>query len=247
MKILRQKVAIITGCSRGIGRATALKLSEKGILIVANYLKEDLQALSLKKTIEEKGGTCALVKGDIGNPATADSVVKTSLDRYGAIDFLVNNAGFYSKKKLAEIVPEDFDRSIRLNLYAPLMLSQRVSPIMQRQKSGKIVFISSVLALRGYPYSSHYICAKAGLIGLTKSLARELAPYVQVNCVVPGFIETSLLKKDTKARRARRLREIPLHRLGRDVEVAGVIAFLLSGDADYITGEVINVSGGYYI
>jgi 3-oxoacyl-[acyl-carrier protein] reductase len=244
-KGLTNKVAIITGASRGIGRETAIRLAKHGVNVVACYRESDAMAKTLGEEVAKSGGRCVLIKEDITRLQSIKTIVKTALDEFNAVDFLINNAGVYERRKLTEVTSCDFDKSVGINLKASFFLCKFVVPIMKERQYGKIVNVSSIIALSGYKYSSHYVSAKAGLIGLTKSLAIELAPEIRVNCVLPGFIETTNLRNDSEERRKERLSKIPLKRLGQAGDVAGVIEFLLSGDADYITGAVIQVSGGY--
>ena len=241
------KVAIITGVSRGIGYATARLLSEKGYDIVGNYHINDGLAAQLKREIEERGGQIVLVKGDLCETQTVEQVVQTAIKEYGAIHVLVNNAGNFEREYIEDITEDKFLAYIRLNQISPFLLIKKCVPIMKKQGYGKIVNISSTLSCSGYEYGSHYISSKSGLVGLTKALAVELAPNINVNCVMPGYIETTNLSKDSDEKRMLRLEKIPKKRIGKAFDVAYAVNFLISDEADYITGHVLNVSGGLYL
>lgn len=244
MKI-RNEVAIVTGASRGIGRQIALRLASRGINVFACYENNEDLAQTLEDEIISYSGTCRLFKGDITDHNVLSIIASKANEELGRIDYLINNAGVFERRLLNELTSEDFDITIKANLKSALFLCKEVEPYMRKQKFGKIVNISAVIGSTGYKYSSHYVCSKSGLIGLTKSLAIELAPDITVNCILPGFILTTNLKSDSPVRRAERLSKIPLKRIGQPDDIAGVVDFLLSKDADYITGETIEVSGGY--
>lgn len=241
------KTAIVTGATRGIGREIVLTLAKENIRVVACYYKSHDLAEQLQEDLEKINADFRLVAGDICIPQTLNNIIETGISSYGGIHYLVNNAGRFDRRTIEEISRDDYDSCLDLNLKAPFFLIKRCVPYMKKQAYGKIVNISSTLAYSGYSYGAHYNCAKAGIIGLTKSLAVELAPEINVNAVVPGFIETTNLSKDSSQRRTERLKLIPKNRIGSPQDVAKAVAYLLSDSADYITGSVINVSGGLYI
>ncbi|HJG14465.1 MAG TPA: SDR family oxidoreductase [Bacteroides xylanisolvens] len=241
------KVTIITGVSRGIGYATAKLLSGKGYRIVGNYHINDVLATQLKGEIEEDGGEIVLVKGDLCETQTVEQLVQTAIKEYGAIHVLINNASNFERESLEDITENKFLSYVRLNQISPFLLIKKCASVMKKQRYGKIVNISSTLSCSGYEYSSHYISSKSGLVGLTKALAVELAPDINVNCVMPGYIETTNLSKDSSEKRMLRLEKIPKKRIGNPLDVAYAINFLISDEADYITGHVLNVSGGLYL
>lgn len=241
------KTAIVTGATRGIGREIVLTLAKENISVVACYHKRHDLAELLKEDLAKINADYRLVAGDISNPHVLNTIIETCISSYGGIHYLVNNAGIFERRTIEAISRNDFDCCLDINLKAPFFLIKGCIPYMKSQGYGKIVNISSTLAYSGYSYGAHYTCAKAGIIGLTKSLAVELAPEINVNGVVPGFIETTNLSEDSSGRRAERLKMIPKNRIGCPEDIAKVVAYLLSDHADYITGELINVSGGLYI
>ena len=244
---MKNNVVIITGVSRGIGRATAKLLLNKGYNVVGSYLSSDDLVETLINEIECYKENISFVKGDLKNESTIQKLIQTAINDFGSIGCLVNNAGIFERTHIEDITYDNCLSYIELMQIAPLLLIKACLPYFREQKYGNIVNISSSLALTGYKYSSHYISAKAGLIGLTKSLSLELAPHINVNCIIPGFIETTNIKKDSIERREERIRKIPKQRIGQPEDVANTISFLLSPESDYITGSIINVSGGLYI
>ena len=220
------KVTIITGVSRGIGYATAKLLSGKGYRIVGNYHINDVLATQLKGEIEEDGGEIVLVKGDLCETQTVEQLVQTAIKEYGAIHVLINNASNFERESLEDITENKFLSYVRLNQISPFLLIKKCASVMKKQRYGKIVNISSTLSCSGYEYSSHYISSKS---------------------VMPGYIETTNLSKDSSEKRMLRLEKIPKKRIGNPLDVAYAINFLISDEADYITGHVLNVSGGLYL
>jgi len=243
---LSGKVALITGSARGIGKAIAQELANHGANIVINDI---LAKNEIDKTLEEikKNGNIAVgIKADITVFDEVSEMVKEIINKFGKIDILVNNAGITRDSLLIRMKEEDWDAVIRINLKGTFNCSKSVAKYMMRQKStDKIVNISSVIGLIGNIGQVNYAASKAGVIGLTKSMAKELASRnINVNAVAPGFIETDMTKKLTEKARQDLQQHIPLNRLGTVKDIAQVVYFLVSDSANYITGQVINVDGG---
>ena len=241
---LADKVAIITGSSRGIGKAAALALAGEGAKIVVNYASSSGAADEVVKQIEGDGGEAIALQADVSQAEQVDELVKTTKDKFGSIDVLVNNAGITRDTLLLRMKPEDWQAVIDLNLTGVFLCTRAVSKIMLKQRSGRIINISSVAGLMGNPGQANYSAAKAGVIGFTKTIAKELAPRgVTANVVAPGFIATDMTGdlKNTEDI----LKFIPLGRYGQPEEVAGLIRYLAADpSAAYITGQVMNVDGG---
>ncbi|MEM9152649.1 MAG: 3-oxoacyl-[acyl-carrier-protein] reductase [Cyanobacteria bacterium P01_F01_bin.3] len=238
------KVAIITGSSRGIGKATALALAEQGGKVVVNYARSSEAADAVVAEIEGNGGEVIALQADVSQADQVDALIKATIDKFGRIDVLVNNAGITRDTLLLRMKPADWQAVIDLNLTGVFLCTRAVSKIMLKQRSGRIINISSVAGLMGNPGQANYSAAKAGVIGFTKTIAKELAPRgVTANVVAPGFIATDMtgdLKNTEEI-----LKFIPLGRYGQPDEVAGLIRFLAADpSAAYITGQVMNVDGG---
>lgn len=240
---MKDQVAIVTGASRGIGRATAIALGIAGAKVVINYARSPEAAESAVQIIKDQGGEAIAVQADVSKTEDVDRLIKTTQDTYGRIDILVNNAGITRDTLLLRMKLEDWQAVMDLNLTGVFLCTRAVSKIMLKQKSGRIINVSSVAGLMGNPGQGNYSAAKAGVIGFTKTVAKELASRgITVNAVAPGFIETDMTH-DLGAEEI--LQFIPLNRFGKPEEVAGLIAFL-AGDpaAAYITGQTFNVDGG---
>lgn len=240
---LKDKVAIVTGASRGIGKAAALALVTQGAKVVINYARSSEAAEATVKEITDAGGEAIAVQADVSQSAEVDNLIKTTLDQFGRIDVLVNNAGITKDTLLLRMKPEQWQAVIDLNLTGVFLCTKAVSKTMLKQRSGRIINIASVAGQMGNPGQANYSAAKAGVIGFTKTVAKELANRgITVNAVAPGFIETDMthdLKSDGI------IQFIPLGRYGKPEEVAGTIRFLASDPAAaYITGQVFNVDGG---
>jgi 3-oxoacyl-[acyl-carrier protein] reductase len=240
---LQGKVALVTGASRGIGRATALALAAEGASIVVNYASSSGAADEVVAQVEALGGSAIAFKANVGNSDEVDALIAATMEKYGRIDVLVNNAGITRDTLLLRMKLEDWQAVIDLNLTGVFLCTRAVSKIMLKQKSGRIVNITSVAGQMGNPGQANYSAAKAGVIGFTRTVARELAPRsITVNAVAPGFISTDMTN-DLKAEPI--LQMIPLARYGQPEEVAGMIQFLAASPAAaYITGQVFNVDGG---
>ncbi len=241
------KIALVTGASRGIGRAIALELASRGARIAA--AGRDREALEgVAAAIREKGTEALIVTGDISSAASVEAMVQKTLEHFGRIDILVNNAGLTRDGLLLRMKEQDWDLVMDANLKGAFMLTRAVAKTMTRQRYGRIVNISSVVGEMGNPGQANYCASKAGMIGLTKSNARELARRnITVNAVTPGFIETAMTDAMTDKARDGLVRQIPLGRLGTPEDVAVAVAFLASEAAGYITGQVLGVNGGMYM
>jgi 3-oxoacyl-[acyl-carrier protein] reductase len=243
MANLQGKVAIVTGASRGIGRATALALAAEGAKVVVNYASSSSAADQVVAEITGIGGDAIALIADVSKADQVDALVDKTMEKWGRIDVLVNNAGITRDTLLLRMKPEEWQAVIDLNLTGVFLCTKAVSKIMLKQKSGRIVNITSVAGQMGNPGQSNYSAAKAGVIGFTRTVARELASRsITVNAVAPGFIATDMTA-DLKAESI--LQMIPLNRYGQPEEVAGMISFLAAAPAAaYITGQVFNVDGG---
>ena len=239
------KCALITGATRGIGKQIAITLAKQGYNIALNYRKENEELENTKKEIEKIGVQILAVKGDVANFEDCENFVKQVIERFGQIDVLVNNAGITKDMLLMRMKKEDFEQVIDTNLVGTFNVTKNVVPYMMKARSGRIINISSVVGIAGNAGQTNYSASKAGIIGFTKSLAKEIASRnILVNAVAPGFIETNMtdvLKDDVKQEIAK---NIPLKRMGTTQDVANVVKFLASDDSSYITGQVINVDGG---
>jgi len=240
---LSDKVAIVTGASRGIGRAIAIALAAEGAKVVVNYARSDAAANEVVKVITDQGGEAIAVQADVSDAEQVQNLIKETRSQYGQIDVLVNNAGITRDTLLLRMKLEDWQAVIDLNLTGVFLCTQAVSKIMLKQRQGRIINIASVAGQMGNPGQANYSAAKAGVIGFTKTMAKELASRnVTVNAVAPGFIATEMTRElDAEGI----LQYIPLGRYGQPEEVAGMVRFL-AGDpaATYITGQVFNVDGG---
>lgn len=239
------KVAIVTGASRGIGRAIVQELAKQGCQIAFNYNKSAEAAEELKKECEASDRQVLAYQLDVANFAAVQEMVKDVKSKLGRIDFLINNAGITNDKLLMRMKEEDWDSVIDTNLKSAFNFCQSIAPIMLKQKYGRILNISSISGVVGMAGQANYSASKAGLIGLSKSLAKELGSRnITVNVLAPGIIETDMTTVLSEDYRKKLLEQIPLQRFGQVAELARVAAFLLSDDAQYITGQVIQIDGG---
>ena len=243
--MLEDKVAVVTGASSGIGREIALTLALKGAKIVVNYRGNDDEANKVVLDIENTGSKAIAVKGDVSKAEDMENLIKTAVDTYGRVDILVNNAGITKDNLLLKMTDEQFSDVIDINLKGTFNCTKAVTKYMLKQKSGKIINIASVIGIVGNAGQSNYAASKAGIIGFTKSVAKELASRgITANAVAPGFIRTKMtdiLSEDVKQEI---LKNIPLKKFGEAQDVAKIVAYLASDDANYITGQVINIDGG---
>lgn len=238
-----KKVALITGGSRGIGKEVAKKFASNGYNLVINYVSDSTNLEALKEEFE--GVEVLFVKTDVTNYESCENMVKQAIEKFGRIDVLVNNAGITKDGLLMRMKEEDFDKVISINLKGTFNMTKNVIPYMMKQRYGKIVNISSVVGVTGNAGQCNYAASKAGIIGFTKSVARELASRnVLANCVAPGFIRTDMTDVLSDAVKESIHAQIPLNKMGEAKEVANAVYFLASEENSYITGQVLNVDGG---
>ena len=248
IKELEGKIAIVTGASRGIGRAIALNLAAAGAHIVAVYQQNKEKADELAQEIEPLGRACLTVKADVAVEDEVNALIDQTMTQFGKIDMLVNNAGMTKDGLIMRMKTEDWHSVLNVNLSGMFYALKAVTKPMMKQRSGKIVFITSVIGLTGNAGQANYAAAKAGVIGLMKSAAKEFASRgIQVNAVAPGFIDTDMTKGLNDEVKKTYLEQSPLKRFGRVEDVAEAVKFLVSEKADYITGQVIHVNGGLYM
>lgn len=248
--LLKGKNALVTGGSQGIGAAASLELAREGANVCLTYRKHDVEAKKYADEIREMGRKALAVKCDISSFAEAESVVKKAVDEFGGLDILVNNAGMNWDGVSWKMSEEQWDRVIEVNLKGYFNFTRQVAPIFKDQKYGKIINITSINGMRGKFGQSNYSASKAGIIGFTKAVAKELGAFnVNVNAVAPGLIETTMLKESDSRDKIidMAMNEIVLKRVGLPEDLANVVAFLASDKARHVTGEVIKVDGGQYI
>ncbi len=245
--MLTGKIALITGASRGIGRAIAMEFARAGAEVIINFHRSKEKAEELAKEIENQGGKAYLAPFDVANPKEIKEAVKALEEKVGTIHILVNNAGITKDSLLLKMKEEDWESVLRTNLFSAFYVTQAVLPMMLKNRWGRIINISSVVAFTGNPGQTNYCAAKAGLIGFTKALALEVAGRnITVNAIAPGYIETDMTEKLPEKIKEVFLQEIPLKRAGLPEEVAYLALFLASEQASYITGSVFHINGGLY-
>ena len=238
-------VALVTGASRGIGRAIALELAAAGAEVVVNYANSPEAAADVVQRIQQEGGTAWAHRANVAEEGEVEAMVQEIMARCGRIDVLVNNAGITRDGLVMRMKTADWQSVINLNLSGCFFTTRAVSKLMLKARKGRIINITSVVALMGNPGQAAYCAAKAGLIGLTKSMAKELAPRnIRVNAIAPGFIETDMTDELTPEQKEMLLKNIPLGRIGKADEIAQATAFLASKAANYITGQVLIIDGG---
>ena len=243
--MLKGKCAVVTGAAKGIGKAIALKLASSGVNIVLNYRSSEDKAIETEKEILSLGVEVLRIKGDISKPNDVENLIECAKKKFGKIDIMVNNAGITKDTLLLRMKEEDFDSVINVNLKGVFNCLKAITPVMVKQKEGKIINLSSVVGLVGNAGQVNYAASKAGVIGMTKSLAKEIGSRgITVNAVAPGFIETDMTDVLGDRFKEEAKKSIPLKRLGKAEDVAEVVAFLASDSANYITGQVIHVDGG---
>lgn len=242
---LENKVALVTGASRGIGRAIALSFARNGADIAINYCSHDKAAEETEEQIREVGRNVLKVKCSVDDYKAVEAMIEYVKENLGPIDILVNNAGILRDKFLINMEPKDWVDVININLIGVFNVTRNVAFSMMRRKRGKIINIASLSGIVGAPGQTNYTASKGGIISFTKSLSRELAPFgINVNAVAPGYIETDMIKGIPENILRNNLQQIPLGRFGSAVEVADVVVFLASEKSNYITGQVIRVDGG---
>ncbi len=246
--MLDGKIAVVTGASRGIGRAIALELASRGAFVVVNYNGSKDRAEEVKKEIEAAGGKAEVYQCNVSDFEKCQAFIQDVIKTYGRLDILVNNAGITRDGLLMKMSEADFDSVIETNLKGTFNTIRFASRQMLRQRSGRIINMSSVVGIAGNAGQANYASSKAGVIGLTKAVARELASRgITVNAIAPGFIETEMTEVLSDAVKEASVAQIPLGRFGKPEDIAKTAAFLASDDAGYITGQVIQVDGGMAI
>lgn len=246
--MLKGKVALVTGGSRGIGRAIAIQLAESGADVAVNYAGSEGAAAEVVNEIQAMGRRAVSIRADVSSLQQAEDLVKQTIDQLGQLDILVNNAGITRDNLIMRMKEEEFDEVIATNLKGVFNCVKAVTRPMMKQRSGRIINISSVVGATGNAGQVNYAAAKAGVIGLTKSTAKELASRgITVNAVAPGFIVTDMTDKLPQDTKDQLLGQIPLARLGQPDEIAKAVRFLASDDASYMTGQTLHVDGGMYM
>jgi 3-oxoacyl-[acyl-carrier protein] reductase len=242
---LSDKVALVTGASRGIGRETSIQLAKAGAKVIINYNRSEEKALEVKEEIVRSGSEAEIFQADVSQPEEVKALFDFIRDKYNKIDILVNNAGIIKDDLLLAMKPSDWDRVLDVNLKGAFLCTQQAVEMMMANHSGKIINVSSIGAIRGGRGQTNYASAKGGLISFTKACAVELAGKgIQVNAVLPGMIVTDMSSRVRKRAGDRILERIPMARFGEPLDIANLIVFLASDRADYITGQAISVDGG---
>lgn len=240
-----KKVVLITGGTRGIGNEIAKKFAKEGCNLVLNYVSDSTDVEKIKSEFDEYGIDVLVLKADVSVFEDCENLVKEAIAKFGKIDILVNNAGITKDTLIAMMKEDAFDKVIDVNLKGTFNVTKNVVPYMMKKRSGNIINISSVVGIVGNAGQSNYAASKAGIIGFTKSLAKELAPRnIRVNAVAPGFIDTDMTSVLSDKVKENINLQIPLKRMGKAQEVANVVSFLANDESSYITGQVINVDGG---
>lgn len=240
------KVALVTGAGRGLGAATAERLAQDGWDVVVNYRETAEGAETVAHTVRAFGQRALIVKADVSHQDEVQAMVEEARRELGSIDAVINNAGVYKRASLADTDFPDWHEALDTNLTGSWYVLKAALPHLK--PDARIVNFASVLGAMGSKHGAHYAASKGGVIAMTKSLAKELAPKgILVNCIAPGTIETDMIAKDTPDERAARHKQIPLGRVGQPQEIAGVVSFLLGPDASYITGQILHVNGGLYV
>jgi NAD(P)-dependent dehydrogenase (short-subunit alcohol dehydrogenase family) len=236
--------ALVTGGSGGIGQATVRALAREGADVAVHFHRNRTAAEALATAVRTSGREAFAVGADLGRPDEVRLLVAGLRSRWDSLDVLVHNAGDYPRRPFEEVTDQEWADTLSTNLLGPALLTRELLPLLRRATSPSIVVVTSVLAFTGSQHGAPYAAAKAGLVGLARSLSRELAPKIRVNLVAPGSIDTAILADDTPERRAERSRAIPLGRIGTAEEVADAIAFLSSSRSSYLTGTTLHVNGG---
>ncbi|MFP5111246.1 3-oxoacyl-[acyl-carrier-protein] reductase [Bacillaceae bacterium C204] len=242
---LEGKAALVTGASRGIGREIALELARQGANVAVNYSGSEAKANEVVDEIKALGREAFAVKCDVSNADAVAEMVKGTIDNFGKLDILVNNAGITRDNLLMRMKEEEWDDVININLKGVFLCTKAVTRQMMKQRVGRIINIASIVGVSGNPGQANYVAAKAGVIGLTKTTAKELASRnITVNAIAPGFITTDMTNKLSEEVKAEMLKQIPLARLGEPKDIAKITAFLASDDSAYMTGQTLHIDGG---
>jgi 3-oxoacyl-[acyl-carrier protein] reductase len=242
---LEGKVALVTGASRGIGREIALELARQGANVAVNFSGSEAKANEVVDEIKALGREAFAVKCDVSNSGEVAEMVKGTIDNFGKLDILVNNAGITKDNLLMRMKEEEWDDVININLKGVFLCTKAVTRQMMKQRVGRIINIASIVGVSGNPGQANYVAAKAGVIGLTKTTAKELASRnITVNAIAPGFITTDMTDKLSEEGKAEMLKQIPLSRLGEPKDIAKITAFLASDDSAYMTGQTLHIDGG---
>jgi 3-oxoacyl-[acyl-carrier protein] reductase len=245
---LTGKVALVTGGSRGIGRAAALALAKQGAHVVVNYVSNEAAARDVAETIEKAGGKAEIVQFDVGTGDGAEKAIAEVAKRLGRLDILVCSAGIALDGLLLRLKDEDIDRIFAVNVKGSLACARAATKVMMRAKTGRIIFLSSVVGEMGNAGQTAYSASKSALLGITKSLARELSSrFITVNAITPGFIDTDMTGALTEEQKTAINSAIPLGRTGKPEEIAAAVVYLASDEAGYITGQALRVNGGMYM
>ncbi|MGA9225039.1 MAG: 3-oxoacyl-[acyl-carrier-protein] reductase [Mesobacillus sp.] len=242
---LEGKVALVTGASRGIGREIAFELAREGASVAVNYAGSEAKALELVDEIKALGREAFAIQADVSNSDSVSEMVKETVERFGKLDILVNNAGITKDNLLMRMKESEWDDVININLKGVFLCTKAVTRQMMKQRSGRIINISSVVGVSGNAGQANYVAAKSGVIGLTKTAAKELSSRgITVNAIAPGFITTDMTDKLNDEVTAEMLKQIPLARFGEPKDIARAVVFLASDDSNYITGQTLNINGG---
>ncbi len=239
--------AVVTGSSRGIGAAVVRRLARLGYGVCVNYVAHEERARSVAGEIEATGGRAIVVRADVGDRDQVRRLIDETASAFGGIRIVVNNAGFSQHRTLDALTAEDWSRAIAVNLSAAMFAVQAARPYLEKEPWARVVNVCSLRAMTGSDHGSHYAAAKSGLIGLTRSLALELAPTITVNAVSPGYTRTDMNAEALATREAEIAAKIPARRIAEPDEIAAVVAFLASEEAGYVTGQTINVNGGLFM
>lgn len=242
---LTNKCAVVTGASRGIGRAIALQLASEGAKVVVNYSGSEQKAQEVVEEIKNNGGEAIAVQANVADADSVQNLMKTALDTYGSIDILVNNAGITRDNLLMRMKDDEWDDVINTNLKGVFLCTKAVTRQMMKQRAGRIINISSIVGVAGNAGQANYVAAKAGVIGLTKTTAQELASRnILVNAIAPGFITTEMTEGLPEDLKEAMLKQIPLAKLGQPEDIAKAVVFFASDSANYITGQTLQIDGG---
>jgi 3-oxoacyl-[acyl-carrier protein] reductase len=245
---LEGKVALVTGASRGIGREIAFELAREGASVAVNYAGSEAKALELVEEIKALGRDAFAIQADVSNSDSVNDMVKETVERFGKLDILVNNAGITKDNLLMRMKESEWDDVININLKGVFLCTKAVTRQMMKQRSGRIINISSIVGVSGNPGQANYVAAKSGVIGLTKTAAMELSSRgITVNAIAPGFITTDMTDKLNEEVKAEMLKQIPLAKFGEPKDISRAVVFLASEDSNYMTGQTLHINGGMFM